>query len=226
MKNKKIALCISGQPRSSMFCYPYIYDAFINNDYDVDVFIHTWNYCRAIDLYKPKKLEIESEQDILKEILTQINLNNIQIEGNVSNNILMYYSIKKCFDLIDSSYDIVIRSRFDLLLQPKFDIHTIIDELFSKKYEIYIPNEIFNMGGYNDQLAIGTYDSMEVYSNTIFNLNDFSQISGKWHPEMFLGMQLNQNNIKVYQSDIDYRLVRYSNVITHWPENTYKFLDL
>ena len=51
----KIALCLSGKPRSSMFCYPYIYDAFMNNEHQVDVFIHSWNECRALDLYRPKK---------------------------------------------------------------------------------------------------------------------------------------------------------------------------
>ena len=42
MENKKIALCLSGKPTSSMFCFAYIYDAFLNNNYNVDVFIHTW----------------------------------------------------------------------------------------------------------------------------------------------------------------------------------------
>jgi hypothetical protein len=29
-KKIKIALCLSGEPRSSMFCFPYIYESFIN----------------------------------------------------------------------------------------------------------------------------------------------------------------------------------------------------
>jgi len=77
----KIALCISGKARSSMFCFPYIYDAFMNNIYNVDVFIHTWNECRVIDLYRPKRVEIESEQDVLNSILPQLNLHNIKVEG-------------------------------------------------------------------------------------------------------------------------------------------------
>ena len=36
MENKKIALCLSGKPTSSMFCFAYIYDAFLNNNYNVD----------------------------------------------------------------------------------------------------------------------------------------------------------------------------------------------
>jgi hypothetical protein len=110
--------------------------------------------CRVIDLYNPKKLEINSDKAALDMLIPMLNLNGIEIAGNVYHNTLMYYSIKKCFDLIDEDYDIVIRARFDLLLQPKFSIENILNDLQNKKYDIYIPNEEFNMGGYNDQLAI------------------------------------------------------------------------
>ncbi len=209
-----------------MFCYPYIYDAFINNEHQVDTFIHSWDMCRVIDLYNPKKLEINSDKAALDMLIPMLNLNGIEIAGNVYHNTLMYYSIKKCFDLIDEDYDIVIRARFDLLLQPKFSIENILNDLQNKKYDIYIPNEEFNMGGYNDQLAIGTYDAMKIYSDTFFNLNKFSHELKRWHPETFLGKQLKDNNIKVHQTDWDYRLVRNVNVETHWPENPYKFLNL
>jgi hypothetical protein len=222
----KIALCISGKPRSSMFCYPYIYDAFMNNKHQVDVFIHSWNECRVLDLYNPKKLEINSDSEALDVLVPMLDLNGIKIEGNINNNVLMYYSIKKCFDLIEGEYDVVIRARFDLLLQPKFDIESILTDLKNKKYDIYIPTEEFNIGGYNDQLAIGTYDTMKIYSDTFLNLNKFAHELGRWHPETFLGKQLKDNNIKVHQTNWDYRLVRNVNVETHWPENPYKFLNL
>ena len=145
----KIALCISGKPRSSMFCYPYIYDAFMNNEHQVDVFIHSWNECRALDLYRPKKLEINSDSETLNMLVPMLNLNGVKIEGNVHNNLLMYYSIKKCFDLIDSEYDIIIRARFDLLLQPKFDIESILNDLSNKKYDIYNPYYSSNYEDFN-----------------------------------------------------------------------------
>ena len=222
----KIALCISGKPRSSMFCYPYIYDAFINNEHQVDIFIHSWDECRAIDLYNPKKIQINSDKETLDVLIPMLDLNGIKIEGNTKNNVLMWYSIKKCFDLIEGEYDVVIRARFDLLLQPKFDIERILNDLSNKKYDIYIPTEEFNMGGYNDQLAIGTYDAMKIYSDTFLNLNKFAHELGRWHPETFLGKQLKENGISVYQTHLDYRLVRNVDVTTHWPENPYKFLNL
>ena len=50
------------------------------------------------------------------------------------------------------------------------------------------------MGGFNDQLAIGTSEAMKIYSDTFFNLNKFAHELGRWHPETFLGKQLNDNN--------------------------------
>lgn len=57
----KIALCISGQFRNSMFCFPNIYRSFILN-YNTDVFIHSWEYSEELfDLYKPTKIILDNE---------------------------------------------------------------------------------------------------------------------------------------------------------------------
>jgi len=126
MENVKVALCLSGLIRNSFFCFPYIYNSFLNNDYNVDVFVHTWNESPVLDLYKPKAIRIENQNEVLNAILPQIHLNkNITIEGNILNNISMYYSIKRCSDLVDDSYDIIIRCRFDLLLQEKINLKQV-----------------------------------------------------------------------------------------------------
>ena len=47
---------LSGEPRYSMFCFPYIYESFINlgNKYEVDVFCYFRKPFRAFYSYKPK----------------------------------------------------------------------------------------------------------------------------------------------------------------------------
>jgi hypothetical protein len=56
MENQaKIALRLSGLIRNSFFCFPYIYNSFLNSEYKVDVFIHTWNESPTISLYNPLK---------------------------------------------------------------------------------------------------------------------------------------------------------------------------
>lgn len=41
MKNKKVAVCISGQPRNVLLCFPNIYENLISPN-NADVFIHSW----------------------------------------------------------------------------------------------------------------------------------------------------------------------------------------
>jgi hypothetical protein len=225
--NPKIALCLSGLIRSSFFCFPYIYNSFLNNQYDLDVFIHTWNNSPIIDLYKPKKIEIENQKQVLDYLIPQIKLNsNVKIEGNIINNISMYHSIKRCSDLVDNSYDIIIRCRFDLLLQEKINLKVILNDILSKNYDIYIPNIEFNMGGYNDQLAVGSYNSMKIYSDCIFSISKIANQTGRWHPETFLKKYLDEFNMTIYQDDYDYRLVRRVNPVLNWPENPYNYLNV
>jgi hypothetical protein len=232
MENKpniKIALCLSGKPISSMFCFPYIYDAFINNNYNVDVFIHTWNKCRIIDLYKPIKYQIEefNQNDLLNFLVNQLTLpKNLLIQGDIQNNLLQFYTNKRAFDLIPDDYDYVIRCRFDVLIQGKFDLSEIISDLENDKYDIFCPDEVFNFGGFQDRIYIGKYKSMKNAINILENVNFIVEKVNKWHPETFLKAQIDSHNIKVFQKDINHRIVRQSKVITNWPENPFNFLDL
>lgn len=232
MENKpniKIALCLSGKPISSMFCFPYIYDAFINNNYNVDVFIHTWENSRVIDLYNPKKLEIEKNDSnfILKHLAEQLVLPaNMKIEGRIDNVLLEYYGNSKVFSLVDETYDIVIRSRFDVIIQEKFYLEEIINDLIFDKYDIFSPDEVFNFGGYQNRILIGKREAMNSAMNLIENINILVNNLNRWHPETFLKTQLDMDGIRVFQKDINHRIVRKSSVVTNWPENPFKFLDL
>lgn len=226
-KPPKIALCLSGLIRNSFFCFPYIYHNFLNQGLDVDVFIHTWNESSAIQLYNPKKYQIENQKDTLKFILPQINLDwGVKIEGRVENNVSMFYSIKRCTDLVDSEYDIIVRCRFDLLLQEDIKFKNIVQDILDKKYDIYIPNTEFNMGGYNDQLAIGSYSSMKLYSDCYFSLVEISNKIKRWHPETFLKEYLDKFHIKIYQDAYDYRIVRNIVPVLHWPQNPYNYKNI
>lgn len=228
MENKtpKIALCLSGLIRHSFFCFPYIYQNFLNQDLDVDVFIHTWNESSVIDLYKPKNYKIENRDDVLKLNLSQLDLKNISVQGNINNNISMFYSIKECFDLVPSDYDIIIRCRFDLILQEKIDFVGIMNDILQNKYNIFIPNKDFNCGGYTDQLAIGSYNSMKTYSDCILHLGSLSKELGKWHPESLLGLHLTKNNLLIHQDDYDYRIVRDVVGRFHFPEKQFIYRNI
>ena len=76
-KKIRVALCLSGEPRSSMASFPYIYEAFLkdNDTYDIDVYSHSWKGFRALDLYKPKNSQIESinEPIFINNIINNLN---------------------------------------------------------------------------------------------------------------------------------------------------------
>jgi hypothetical protein len=226
-KQPKIALCLSGLIRHSFFCFPYIYNSFLNSEYKVDVFIHTWNESPTISLYNALKYKIENETDVINQIRPQISLEGIKIEGNINNNIKMFYSIKKCFELVPDDYDVVIRCRFDLLLQDKINLKHWVDRILLNEFDLYIPNERFNMGGFNDQLAIGSYNGMKIYSDCILYLHNLSKVLNRWHPESFLGMYLNQYNLKIIQDNYEYRIVKdVRPPILHDPETPFNYKNI
>ena len=130
-KKIKVALCLSGEPRSSMFCFPYIFESFINlgSQYEVDVYIHSWKGFRALSLYKPKNFQIDNSIDEDKYFRNYVNTLTSQLQpskllleylkankayttnsSSLKNTILMFTSIQKSFNLIRDPYDIYIRS--------------------------------------------------------------------------------------------------------------------
>ena len=207
----KIALCISGKFRNSVFCFPTVYNNFILN-YNTDVFIHTWGSVEeCFNLYQPKKILVENAQDVLKSELGKIVLSSdvkINPYSNINNNILMYYGVKKVIEMVDDSYDFIIRIRPDLYLNNKLNLDTIFDDLNNKKYDLQIPNKRQNHDGINDQIAIGRFKEMKYYSSVLDNINIIVNTTKYWHPESILNIFLKGMAFKVNQLDYEYGLVR------------------
>jgi hypothetical protein len=223
-KKIKVALCLSGEPRNSMFCFPYIYESFINlgPEYEVDVYIHTRKTFRAFTLYNCTRymLDHTTPYDILKSF------HNISLPENlktskdfylgfttnsdfITNQLLMLDGIHKSFQLsfLDNKhYNIYIRCRPDMFTNYKIEINPIIKDLLNGKYDIFIPSKNFNpnspafyetLDQYNDQFAIGNFKGIEVYSNTLNNLEFLLNQTEEWKAENWLKAQLDYNNIKV-----------------------------
>ena len=217
-KNVKIALCLSGEARHSMFCFPYIYESLINlpYNYQVDVFIHSWDNFRALDLYNPKKVIIDEDGeytiprkyiqniDFPPEILpiAKTYLNYTPNVNIIYNGLKMLHSIKECFDLSTtySTYDIIIRSRLDIVFNSPFEIVPILRDILSGKYDIFIPQKLLYHNQPNacsDQLAIGNFKAMDYYSKLIFNLNPLIKETNEWKSETLLFKYLNNSDYKI-----------------------------
>ena len=250
-KKIRIALCLSGEPRSSMFCFPYIYESFINlgPQYEVDTYSHSWKNYRALPLYNPKKVYVQYLEDstsylnyefnhvtpLINELFkNEYNLNNSFTERiNIfQNTLLMVSSIQNCFNLIEESYDIYIRCRYDLIFNSKFEIYNIINDILSQKYDMFTPqksSQRFNMFWknfeLNDQLAIGNFKSMKSYSSIKSNITNLLKLTQKWSPESWLRKQLEIDKIKLNEYFVDYSLVRQSKATLNTSTNNYNFLD-
>lgn len=178
----KIAISISGQPRNFKESYASLKDIFLDK-FDCDVYFHTWksdsfestdfgngnvkyessnsDYENLIKLFNPVDYIIETP------ILFDASGYKCPIWRQPLNNTLsMYYSIYKSFQLINSEYDYVIRTRFDI------DYSKLNSTLPENGINIPEWNTDIRVKhrGYYDIFAVGNYGDMKVYSQTFSNV--------------------------------------------------------
>lgn len=150
----RIAICLSGQPRTVKITYPNILK-FFSEHYQYDYFCHAWDY----DVHKYKKIDgtpgvywggSESvNRAELENILLMFNPKAYKIQGknelpNRHNhwNSLFYSAmyanhLKKQYEIEnDFRYDLVIKTRYDLIYDPSMQFK--INHPLESEYEIYI----------------------------------------------------------------------------------------
>lgn len=170
----KIALCLSGQPRSFEKGYEYHKKNLLDH-YNVEVFIHSWMYPEELldkieALYKPK--DVEYELPLNERYFDKYRVGNVQYPAY--NTTQMFYGVfmanqicKKYSQTLNIKYDVVIRSRFD------FAINAVLpyDEIEDGK--IYVPNCRQNPEHTvaNDQYAYGRPEVMNLYAQTYNNID-------------------------------------------------------
>lgn len=221
----RVAICLSGQPRNSELCYPFIMDNIVNcnKEHDFDFFIHTWegsdgssswessidnDKTDVIKLYNPKKYLIEPQKIFNNDVGDCIG----DGVGNMSKRMKsMFYSIFKCNELKieyekenNFTYDCVIRIRFDLQLESPLIIDMDLNKLTVKDEKSHDEWAI------NDHIAISNSKNMDVYSNMYNNLFKTCEIEKcRFYPEVILGRYIKINNIKLNKIYIDCIIRRY-----------------
>lgn len=179
----KIALCLSGQPRSLETAYEYVHRNLLSQ-YDVDVFCHFWykpeldesfaRYYRFIqDFYKPAAVMFEQEWG--PEVGYQYpRIANSFYPAHFT--LSFYHSLFKANTLkqltekeTGVNYDWVVRSRYDLALNFIIPFETL-DET-----KLYVPNDRMTPEHdfCNDQFAYGSSEVMDAYSSTHLYIDDF-----------------------------------------------------
>ena len=202
----------------------------------MDIYINSWKGFRTLNLYKPTKHLIEP---FISEEITSKNYNILKNKDinitrfNINNIFLMFYSIQKCFNLIQKPYDIYIRSRFDLIFTSKLNLPFYIDNILNNFYDLLIPEYKYtfthdyfpntNIPCYSDQIAIGNYSAIKYYSNFYSNIIKYITQLKEYDPHKILGMYLDNSKLKIKKDIADYRLVRKSGVITNY--SNFNFFD-
>jgi hypothetical protein len=169
----KVALVLSGQPRK------YDIDRWkhLINELNADVFIHTWygqdrggeitDINKIISEFQPKEISISNPHkflDIIPEdsYFVTTSYHTINLSFSMSNAIInmMQYS-----NMFDKKYDVVIRSRFDLLLS---DVNKVVEAIkvnSNSEFLFVASNHWQGHNQFDDNIMFGNFKNISYFSN-------------------------------------------------------------
>lgn len=199
----RIALCLSGQPRSFRAGYEYLKRNLLDH-YDVDIIWHSWQLPDDLrqeveGLYRPAKTIYTptfDESSFFKYDRTT------HPQFPAKNTVHMLYSVfrsillKQEYELLHGfEYDIVIKSRFDYALNRQLPF----DEVLPGK--LYVPN--CRIKGHippnglacNDQFAFGKSNVMDMYGMSFLNIDRAYNLGVPMSGEDMLSANLQINNL-------------------------------
>jgi hypothetical protein len=194
----KIALCLSGQARSFQKGYEYHKKNLLDH-YDVDVFIHAWDF-EGIEeyakLYNPVAFMVE------KPLVGDFDQRYTNTPNAVKHpprfTVSMLYSIYKSCELKTTHelttgevYDWVIKTRSDYALNVKIPFN----ELDNTK--LYIPNcrMVPERDFGNDQFAFGNSETMNKRMSIYLNMNHFYDQGVQMIGEDMMKAQLHETGL-------------------------------
>lgn len=208
----RIALCLSGQPRSYKKAHSYIKHNLLDK-HIVDVFAHAWRpqiarmavFDEIGRLYNP--IQFIMDDALPESINSDLFVPNASHPANFCTS--MFFSIYRSNDFrvreeakTGKKYDFVVRSRFDLALNKYIDFSTL------EKGKVYVskdtdgPNPLLN-----DQFAIADPETMNIYASTYLFLRQYAARGTHLCGHSMLEAQLNHFNIPVERIDIDHPFI-------------------
>lgn len=217
----KVALCLSGQPRSVKECYDYIANNLINPNSIEDIFIHLWwrpefettgIYGQIIEKkilnfieysYRPKVFVVENDKD--KIFWTPEDIKSSKIgEGVIPGMFSMFYS-RNASNLLrveytkknNIQYDAIIFNRFDNYIRrpiiiDKFDLTAVnTTDYVDRPADLTYVNDIIIIG--NEKIA-------NIYASIYDNLPLISLHLYNFFGETILGKWFLMNNLTIHES--------------------------
>ena len=176
-------------------------DKTVTNDLSV---VNQYQYTTLnLEDFSYRKIGFENQKSKYK-LIGKIKDFSGQIRDDIGP-ISMHYSIYAANEL-KKKYERENNMKFDCVIRMRFDSDFEGKILDVSKYsdKIYIPEGEDWFGGINDQFALGSSESMDIYSNLINNLEAIQDCD--YHPEIILRNYLNKQNVKVERFDFSVRI--------------------
>lgn len=212
------AICISGSIRYPEMGLRSISKIIPNN---IKIFIHTWKNVNSGKFLKTIH-RLKAKEGIKEMIDTDFNLLQYPYEKlKVDDFSIMYDEIKSLYDSLKFSWydrnDIGVLSMyysiyqanklkcqyeekcgiiFDRVIRMRFDSDFVNESLDLRKtmnFDLCIPDTRFDYDGINDQFAVGSSQTMDIYSNIYQDIHDLTDCD--YCGEHILKNQLDKNNI-------------------------------
>lgn len=207
----RIALCLSGQPRSVQQGYDFVKRNILDGN-EVTVFCHVWeaDEVAELEVYKPEVVMIEKSlnTDLSKYTNVPPPQPNWKVKDPARSTWNQLYAIKMCNNLKtvyedenNMKFDWVIRSRYDFAINAKIPFA----ELDNSK--LYIPNcrQVPTRDFGNDQFAFSSSENMDKYADTYTHLDKFydsgvqmmceDMMSANWKEKGLVGENLVYCNV-------------------------------
>ena len=242
----RVALCISGQPRSVALVYPTIYENIIAPN-AADVYIHSWiddnikgkkpvaagghvgsdtiphNIEEIIlQLYKPKNYIFEPQIEFDEKNYNERKLPSIRPKFSISQR----YSIMKSIGMTEGfEYDAIIRMRFDWKIHDRINIQSLPLNTLTAPNDAPHLHRLSNgavLRGVNDQFAIGNSHVMHTYGRMYHHIDEiYNADTFPFADEFMLSYYMQyMSGIPLNKIPINYTIVRRDN--NDWTEHTGK----
>lgn len=174
----KIAILLSGHLRSWEYCKSWFEEKFIDSNHEIDIFVDTYN---ELESSFPTNYQQNIEQNKLfrtdsqvKQLFAGLNVVHFNIESEFKHDqykpqadkIRQGYNLFQHYSLLNNkTYDLVVRSRFDLILEKKLNYNYIYEKCTTNpKFLFQCHINGINFGrDMNDQFAVSNPEVMDLY---------------------------------------------------------------
>lgn len=175
----KIAILLPGHLRTWDYCRANFLENLYDRDHEIDVFVDTYYNNFRLDIYANHERNFSKElpNQEIQNLFNDINVVNLSIETESNNPAIdeqkrKILKIVKTLEEFPKEYDLIVRSRFDILVQEKVDYNSIWKETEDRPNLIYLGRGSVN--GINDMFAVCRREVFGIYGNrfTLTKNND------------------------------------------------------